>query len=174
MPRGSSRTGASYDAVTFGASGLSTSTTTTTQPQSTAPTFAFFPQGGNPYGDLLFSNFVDVDSSSGRKDYSCGFFTYNGHQGIDSSIRTFSEQRIGVPIFAVADGVVLAAVDVARRGGWLAGEPRARIDRPIRAERVRVAAVNLARTHVHAVGRREPALPRLAAEERHLLVDEVA
>ena len=69
---------------------------------------------------------------------------------------------------------LLTPVDVADRLQRLAGEAGAGEERSIRANRVRVRMVDLARTHVHAVAGREPALLRLVPQERHLLVDEVA
>jgi Peptidase family M23/Bacterial Ig domain/Abnormal spindle-like microcephaly-assoc'd, ASPM-SPD-2-Hydin len=54
---------------------------------------------------------VDVDSSAGILDYHGTNYTYNGHRGIDSDLCTFSEQTIGVPVFAVLDGVVTVAHD---------------------------------------------------------------
>ena len=48
------------------------------------------------------------------------------------------------------------------------------VERSVRADRVRVLLVDLARAHVHAVDRREAAALGLLAQERHLLVEEVA
>src|SRR5687767_7220000 len=69
---------------------------------------------------------------------------------------------------------LVAAVDVTSRFGLRTGEAGTGVDRSVRPERVGMAAMNLARSHVHAVGRGEPALPRLRAQERHLVVHEVA
>src|SRR5687767_7744476 len=68
---------------------------------------------------------------------------------------------------------LLAATDVTGRPVLRAGEPRARIQGPVRPDRVGVAPVDLARSHVDPVGRGESAFPRLGAKERHLLVEEV-
>lgn len=75
------------------------------------PLYRFFPQGGTEYRDLLSSNFVDHDPGAGFRDWNCTSITYDGHRGCDMRIRSFSEQAIGVPVFAVADGIVTAAVD---------------------------------------------------------------
>ncbi len=74
--------------------------------------YAFFPQAGNLWGDLFPNNFVDLDPTSpGILDYHGTAYTYDGHQGIDSDICTFTEQSIGVPIFAALNGTVVAAHD---------------------------------------------------------------
>src|SRR5258705_801233 len=71
-------------------------------------------------------------------------------------------------------GRLLASVDVADRLRDFAAEAGARIQAAVDADGVRVLAMNLARAHVDAVWRVEPALARLVAQELHLLVDEVA
>jgi hypothetical protein len=73
--------------------------------------FAFFPQGGNFFGDLFPNNFVDLTSGSGSGDWHCTDYTFNGHLGIDSDILGFTAQAIGVPIFAALDGTVIEAHD---------------------------------------------------------------
>src|SRR5213075_1825651 len=69
---------------------------------------------------------------------------------------------------------LFTAVDMS--GGLLcvAREPRARVERAVRANRVGVAPVNLAGPHMHAVRRGEAALARFVAQVCHLLVYEVA
>jgi peptidase M23-like protein len=71
------------------------------------PVLAFYPQAGVPWQDLYFGNFVDLDPGPGVLDWSCGSQTYDGHTGEDSLIRSFREKRIGVPVFAALDGVVV-------------------------------------------------------------------
>lgn len=44
-------------------------------------------------------------------DFHCTNFTYDGHNGIDTPLRSFAEQAIGVPVFAVLDGIVTEAHD---------------------------------------------------------------
>ena len=73
--------------------------------------YPFNPQGGLLWHDLYVQNFVDVDPSAGFLDYECSAFTYDGHTGHDIDIRSFSEQNIGVPVFAALDGTVLYAHD---------------------------------------------------------------
>lgn len=73
--------------------------------------FRFYPQGGNLYRDIRHSNYVDLDFTSGLRDFECSAHTYNGHRGHDSGLRSFEEQEIGVPVYAVADGVVVSVHD---------------------------------------------------------------
>jgi hypothetical protein len=70
-----------------------------------------YPQAGNQYEDLWISNYVDLDGSSGTLDWHCWSYTYDGHDASDSIIRSFGEQLLGVPIFAVDDGVVISTDD---------------------------------------------------------------
>jgi hypothetical protein len=57
-------------------------------------------------------NYVDLDPTPAILTYRCdSVYTYDGHEGIDASIRGFGEQAIGVPVFAAHDGVVLVAED---------------------------------------------------------------
>ena len=73
--------------------------------------FPFYPQAGTLYRDVFVNNFVDLDPTSGLLDWNCRDHTYNGHNGIDSDLRSFGEQEIGVPIYAALDGVVLDTND---------------------------------------------------------------
>lgn len=73
--------------------------------------YAVFPQAGMLWQDLFLNNFVDLDPTSGILDWDCSQYTYDGHQGYDSNIRSFREQAIGVPVFAALDGTVAAAHD---------------------------------------------------------------
>lgn len=79
-------------------------------PAAPAP-YRFYPLGGTISSDLFITNFTDLDPTSGILDWDCTDFTYNGHTGHDTDIRTFGEQDIGVPIFAALDGTVVAAHD---------------------------------------------------------------
>jgi hypothetical protein len=54
---------------------------------------------------------MDEDPTTGFRDYSCRNFTYDGHAGCDIGLHSFSEQVIGVPVFAAADGVVVYSHD---------------------------------------------------------------
>src|SRR5437867_12830337 len=59
---------------------------------------------------------------------------------------------------------LFTAVDVSGGLRVVAREPGARVERTVGTDRVRVPAMNLTRTHVDAVGRREAALACLVAE----------
>ncbi len=74
--------------------------------------YPFYPQAGILGKDLFVNNYADLDPSNGLvRDWDCSFYTYDGHHGHDSLIRSFREQLIGVPVFAVLDGVVVTAHD---------------------------------------------------------------
>ncbi len=71
----------------------------------------FFPIAGNLYQDIFMGSFVDLDPSPGWIDFDCTDYTRDTHEGIDAGPRWFAEQRIGVPVFAAQDGVVIVAAD---------------------------------------------------------------
>ncbi len=75
------------------------------------PKFPFYPMAGRLYRDLFTVNFVDLDPSPVILDWDCTDYSYNGHDATDVDLRTFTEQQIGVPIFAALDGVVAATND---------------------------------------------------------------
>ena len=85
--------------------------------------YPFFPQAGRHGRDLFMFNFTDLDPSSGIRDWDCSAYTYDGHQGHDSSLRSFREQDLGVPVYAVLDGTVVAAHDgeFDRNTEWMDG-----------------------------------------------------
>ncbi len=72
---------------------------------------SFYPQAGRFWGDLFPNNFVDLNPSAGILDYACSNYTYDGHQGIDTDIVSWTQKDIGVPIFAALDGVVVDTDD---------------------------------------------------------------
>lgn len=80
-------------------------------PKDTPLIYPFFPQAGIFGQDLFMNNYADLDPSSGIVDWDCTDYTYNGHRGHDSGIRSFREQAIGVPIFAALDGRVVDSHD---------------------------------------------------------------
>jgi murein DD-endopeptidase MepM/ murein hydrolase activator NlpD len=80
-------------------------------PKAAGLVYPFFPQGGIQGQDLFLLNFTDLDPTPGVRDWDCTGYTYDGHQGYDSGIRSFREQAIGVPIFAVLDGRVVDSHD---------------------------------------------------------------
>ncbi len=61
--------------------------------------------------DGINGNFVDLDPTFGFTDFSCHDFTYDGHAGHDIGLRSWAEMQIGVPVFAVRDGVIAFAQD---------------------------------------------------------------
>jgi hypothetical protein len=74
--------------------------------------YPFFPQSGVEGKDLFLNNFTDQDPTPELvRDWDCSDYTYDGHQGHDSLIRSFREQLIGVPVFAVREGVVVDTHD---------------------------------------------------------------
>jgi len=56
--------------------------------------------------DCWLANLVDLDTSSGVKDYKCEAESYNGHKGTDISIRDLKAMQKGVAVLAAASGVV--------------------------------------------------------------------
>jgi hypothetical protein len=81
------------------------------QPGKVPPKLAFEPIGGRLCGDVFTINYVDLSATASTVDWDCMQYTYDGHAGHDTMIRTFDEQQIGVPVFAAFDGVVVAAHD---------------------------------------------------------------
>jgi murein DD-endopeptidase MepM/ murein hydrolase activator NlpD len=74
--------------------------------------FLFYPMAGTIGSDIMNGQFVDLDPTSpGFHDFHCRPFTYDGHAGIDTGLRGFAEQFIGVPVFAARDGVVVFSQD---------------------------------------------------------------
>jgi murein DD-endopeptidase MepM/ murein hydrolase activator NlpD len=74
-------------------------------------TFLVYPVGGTVGRDLAIPYYVDLDDSSAKVDFNCTDLTFNGHSGHDPYIRSFAEQEIGVPVFAVRDGRVIDVRD---------------------------------------------------------------
>ena len=56
--------------------------------------------------DCWLANLVDLDTSSGVKDYKCEAESYNGHKGTDIAIRDLKAMQKGVAVLAAASGVV--------------------------------------------------------------------
>lgn len=69
------------------------------------------PTAGLSNKDFAIPFFVDLDDGPGIRDFNCGRLTYDTHTGHDPYIRSFREQQIGMPVFAVRDGVVLDVRD---------------------------------------------------------------
>ncbi len=64
-----------------------------------------------PGEDCWIANHVDLDPGPGARDYACGEFTYDGHNGIDIALRDLKAMAEGVPVLAAAPGRVLRARD---------------------------------------------------------------
>jgi len=77
------------------------------------PVYPFYPMAGILNADIMNGGFVDLDPTPDSFDYACRPYTYNGHQGTDTEIRSFGEQFVGVPVFAARGGIVVFAQD-----GW--------------------------------------------------------
>lgn len=76
------------------------------------PQLKFFPHGATLFQDAFTNNFVDLSSAAGAfSDFACQNWTYDGHTGTDSCLRSFGEQDIGVPVFAALDGQVIDRAD---------------------------------------------------------------
>jgi Peptidase family M23 len=88
-----------------------------------APVYPFFPQAGQLGADLSLYNFTDLEPGADVIGaWDCSRSTYDGHRGHDSLIRSFREQDIGVPVFAVLPGVVVDTHDgeFDRQVAWVA------------------------------------------------------
>lgn len=75
------------------------------------PQYEFFPMAGRLDRDIQAGNWVDLQPGFGRLIWNCSALASEGHRGVDVELRSFDEQAIGVPAFAVADGVVSFAHD---------------------------------------------------------------
>jgi len=76
------------------------------------PLLPFFPIGGSISGDCFLGGYVDTDPAPDSfRNFSCHDFTYDGHRGHDAALRSFAQQALGVPVFAVRDGTVAFAQD---------------------------------------------------------------
>lgn len=80
------------------------------------------PGGTNSFGQSVV-NYVDLDPSSGLKDYSCRQVTYDGHQGTDIEILDFFLMDEGRPVLAAAAGTVMYQRDGEndRNTEWVSG-----------------------------------------------------
>src|SRR5688572_11819354 len=81
--------------------------------------YAFYPLSGIVGKDVFLTYAVDLDPTSGIRDFECSQYTYNGHRGIDVTLASFRQQDIGMPVFAALDGTVILTHD---------GEPDRRLD----------------------------------------------
>ena len=56
--------------------------------------------------NCFVQNYVDHDPGPGYRDFQCGAMTYDGHDGTDFRIPSMEDERKGVAVLAVANGVV--------------------------------------------------------------------
>lgn len=54
---------------------------------------------------------VDHDPGPGRRDYTCGLLTYDGHKGTDFALPSLAAMQAGVNVLAAAPGTVTAVRD---------------------------------------------------------------
>ncbi len=73
--------------------------------------YTFYPMSGIQGKDAFLYNAVDLDPTSGSRDFECTDYSYDGHKGIDMRILSFRQQDIGVPAFAALDGTVVLIHD---------------------------------------------------------------
>ena len=73
--------------------------------------YPFVPIAGTVWDDRFINNYVDLDPTTGIKDWDCTDWTYDGHTGHDIDLRSFGEMDAGVPVFAALDGTVVTAHD---------------------------------------------------------------
>lgn len=77
----------------------------------TPPKLTFFPLAGRLHADLFMFNFVDLNPTAGFQVWDCSDFTYDGHNGNDTDLRSFGEQFVGVPVYAANNGMVIDSHD---------------------------------------------------------------
>ncbi|UIJ73903.1 M23 family metallopeptidase [Aurantimonas sp. HBX-1] len=61
--------------------------------------------------DCFVQQMPDIDPGPAATDPLCGDATYDGHEGWDFRVRTMVDVARGVPVIAVADGIVLRVRD---------------------------------------------------------------
>lgn len=65
-----------------------------------------WPMSGIGGSDWVINNYVDLDPSSGLRDYRGGAKVYDGHRGTDIDVPNFRWMDDGFPILAAAPGTV--------------------------------------------------------------------
>lgn len=81
-------------------------------PETLLNRYPVLPMGGVLNGDLSMNNLVDLNPAAGAVlDAFGGAVTYDGHGGHDIDLVGFTEQDLGVPVFAVLDGTVAETHD---------------------------------------------------------------
>ena len=66
---------------------------------------------GTPFTEMPVTNYVDLDPTFGRSDYSGGIATYDGHDALDTGPDDFHRMDAGVKLYAAADGTVTSVHD---------------------------------------------------------------
>ncbi len=56
--------------------------------------------------NCFVQSYVDIDDGPGVRDFACGDATYDQHTGTDFRLLSAAAAKAGVPVLAVADGVV--------------------------------------------------------------------
>lgn len=62
-------------------------------------------------GDCYIQSYADRDPGPGATDYTCNPLSYDGHQGVDFRVPTFTAMRAGVDVLAAAPGIVTGLRD---------------------------------------------------------------
>jgi Peptidase family M23 len=70
-----------------------------------------FPLEGVLNRDFFLHNYVDLDPTTGIRDYACGVKSYDGHEGVDITLPSFAAMDSGVTVKAAAPGVVIVVHD---------------------------------------------------------------
>jgi hypothetical protein len=92
--------------------GLLTGLLLLTAPLLTAQTVLYdLPVKGVPGADYYLVNFPDHDSTKGIRDFACGSYTYDAHQGTDFVLKDFARMDSGVTVLAAAAGTVTHITD---------------------------------------------------------------
>lgn len=72
--------------------------------------------------DCYIQQYIDHDTGPGARDTRCGPRSYDGHKGTDFAVVDMETMRRGVPVAAVADGVVTGVRDGMADGAFVAGQ----------------------------------------------------
>lgn len=79
--------------------------------------------------DCFLQNYMDVDASTGAKDFHCNSLTYNNHKGTDFRLLNLPAMQEGVSVLAAATGTVTAIRDGEKDGLFWNGQPEAVSDK---------------------------------------------
>lgn len=89
-----------------------------------------FPRFISPVGcsvplECTIQNYVDARPGTGYRDYTCGTLSYERHKGTDFRVLSYDLYLKGVPVLAVADGIVLHQRSDASDGDYILKGDRA-------------------------------------------------